>query len=125
MTIYNFSAGPAVLPLPVKQQIEADLYDWNGTGCSVMEVSHRSQEFKDLADDNERLARELLHISDDYAVMLIPGGARMQYSMLPINCSSPQGQAIYAINGHWGKMALQEAGRFTQVSTTAPVSHDV
>ncbi len=125
MTVYNFSAGPAALPMSVKQQIEAELYDWNGTGCSVMEVSHRSQEFKDMADENEALARELLNISDDYSVMLIPGGARLQYSMLPINISSPTGQAIYAINGHWGKQAIKEAGRFTQVSSTAPISEEV
>ncbi|WP_223788471.1 3-phosphoserine/phosphohydroxythreonine transaminase [Marinicella meishanensis] len=124
MTTYNFSAGPAVLPLSVKQQIEADLYDWRGTGCSVMEVSHRSQEFIDMATDNEHLLRELLNISDEYAVMLIPGGARMQYAMLPINCSTSNGHAIYAINGHWGKLAMQEAGRFTQVTTTAPVSQE-
>ncbi len=121
MTVYNFSAGPAALPLAVKQQIEAELYDWNGTGCSVMEVSHRSQEFKDMADENESLARELLNISDDYAVMLIPGGARLQYSMLPINVSSQQGSAVYAINGHWGKQAIKEAARFTQASSTAPI----
>ncbi len=125
MTVYNFSAGPATLPLAVKQQIEAELYDWNGTGCSVMEVSHRSQEFKDMADENEALARELLNISDEYAVMLIPGGARLQYSMLPINMSSQQGHAIYAINGHWGKQAIIEAGRFTQVSSTAVIDDQV
>lgn len=125
MTVYNFSAGPAALPLEVKQQIEAELYDWQGTGCSVMEVSHRSQEFKDMADENEALARDLLNISDDYAVMLIPGGARLQYSMLPINVSSQQGHGIYAINGHWGKQAIIEASRFTQTSTTAPISDHV
>ncbi len=125
MTVYNFSAGPAALPLPVKQQIENELYDWNGTGCSVMEVSHRSKEFTDMADENEALARELLNISDDYAVMLIPGGARLQYSMLPINISAATGQAIYAINGHWGKQAIKEASRFTQAVSTAPISDEV
>ncbi len=125
MTVYNFSAGPAALPLEVKKQIEAELYDWNGTGCSVMEVSHRSQEFIDMADENEALARELLNISNDYSVMLIPGGARLQYSMLPVNISSQQGSAIYAINGHWGKQAIKEAARFTQAVSTAPISNDV
>ncbi len=125
MTVYNFSAGPAALPVAVKQQIEAELYDWNGTGCSVMEVSHRSQEFKDMADENEALARELLNISDEYAVMLIPGGARLQYSMLPINLSSPEGHAVYAINGHWGKLAIKEASRFTQTTSTAEISEGV
>ncbi|TDR17522.1 3-phosphoserine/phosphohydroxythreonine transaminase [Marinicella litoralis] len=125
MTVFNFSAGPAALPLSVKQQIANDLYDWNGTGCSVMEVSHRSKEFTDMADENEALARELLNISDEYAVMLIPGGARLQYSMLPTNISSTDGQAVYAINGHWGKQAIKEAARFTQASSTAPISDEV
>lgn len=125
MTVYNFAAGPAALPLDVKQQIADDLFDWRGTGCSVMEVSHRSQEFVDMTDENEALARKLLNIPDDYAVMLIPGGARMQYSMLPINISSPQGHAVYAINGHWGKLAFLEGGRFTQAVTTAPFNNEV
>lgn len=125
MTVYNFSAGPAALPLEVKQQIESELYDWQGTGCSVMEVSHRSQEFKDMADENESLARELLNISDEYAVMLIPGGARLQYSMLPINISSQKGKAVYAINGHWGKQAIIEASRFTQTTSTAKIRKNV
>jgi phosphoserine aminotransferase len=125
MTVYNFAAGPAALPLEVKHKIAEELFDWNGTGCSVMEVSHRSKEFVAMADENEALARELLSIPDDYAVMLIPGGARLQYSMLPINISSTTGQAIYAVNGHWGKEAVKEAGRFTQIQTTAPISADV
>lgn len=125
MTVFNFSAGPAALPLSVKQKIADELYDWNGTGCSVMEVSHRSQEFTAMADENEALARELLLISDEYAVMLIPGGARLQYSMLPTNISSAEGKAVYAINGHWGKQAIKEAARFTQASSTAPISEQV
>lgn len=125
MTVYNFSAGPATLPLEVKRTIEQELYNWNGTGCSVMEMSHRSKEFTDMADENEALARELMNISDEYAVMLIPGGARLQYSMIPMNISSPKGQAIYAINGHWGKQAIKEGGRFCQASTTAPISDNV
>ncbi len=125
MNIYNFSAGPATLPLDVKKIIEQELYDWNGTGCSVMEVSHRSQEFTNMADENESLLRSLLKISDDYAVMLIPGGARLQYAMLPMNVSSTQGQAVYAINGHWGKEAVKEASRFCQASTTAEISASV
>ncbi len=108
--------------MAVKQQIADELFDWQGTGCSVMEVSHRSPEFVNLAEHTEQLARELIGISDDYAVMFIQGGARTQYAMLPMNLSSPQGQAVYAVNGHWGKLALKEGGRFTQAITTAPVS---
>lgn len=125
MSVYNFSAGPATLPLSVKKTIEQDLYDWNGTGCSVMEMSHRSPEFTAMAAENDALARRLLSIPDDYEVMLIPGGARLQYAMLPMNVSRPEGQAIYAINGHWGKQAIKEGGRFTQAVSTAPVSDEV
>ena len=124
MTIYNFSAGPAMLPLEVKQQIEAELYNWNDTGCSVMEMSHRSPEFTAMADENEVLLRKLLQVPEDYAVMLIPGGARLQYSMIPMNLSSAEGQAIYAVNGHWGKEALKEGARFCQATSTHPVSSD-
>jgi len=122
MTIYNFSAGPAMLPLEVKQRIEAELYDWNDTGCSVMEMSHRSAEFTAMAQENEVLLRKLLQIPEDYAVMLIPGGARLQYSMVPMNLSSAQGKAVYAVNGHWGKEAFKEGGRFCQAASVHPVA---
>lgn len=121
MTVYNFAAGPATLPLEVRQTIERELYDWEQMGCSVMEVSHRSAEFTAMADENEALLRELLSISDDYAVMLIPGGARMQYAMLPMNISSSNGKAVYAISGHWGKQAIKEAARFCQAVSTAAI----
>lgn len=106
------------MPQSVKEQIQAELYDWAGTGCSVMEVSHRSKEFMAMTDENESLAREILNISDDYAFMLIPGGARMQYAMLPMNISSAQGKAVYCINGHWGKLALKEGARFCEAKST-------
>lgn len=136
MTIYNFSAGPAMLPEEVKQRIELDLYNWNETGCSVMEISHRSSEFIAMAEENEQLLRSLLNINDTHAVMLIPGGARLQYSMLPLNLSSTSGKALYHINGHWGKEALKEAKRFCQAqslqqqagkrfNSIVPVSSDI
>lgn len=118
MPIYNFSAGPASLPATVKQQIKTDLDNWQNTGTSVMEVSHRSPEFKALMAENEALLRELLAISDDYATLLIPGGARLQYAMLPMNLSAPKQTTVYHVNGYWGWLAYQEAQKFSQVYTT-------
>lgn len=118
MTVFNFSAGPASLPAAVKQQLKNELDNWQGTGTSVMEVSHRSPEFKALMADNESLLRSLLNISDDYAVLLVPGGARLQYAMLPMNLSAPNRKTIYHVNGYWGFLAYQEAQKFSQVETT-------
>ncbi|KAA3638584.1 MAG: 3-phosphoserine/phosphohydroxythreonine transaminase, partial [Proteobacteria bacterium] len=118
MTHYNFSAGPAALPLAVKQQLKKELDNWQDTGSSVMEVSHRSPEFKALMADNEALLRSLLDISDDYAVLLVPGGARLQYAMLPMNLSAPDHRTVYHVNGYWGFLAYQEAQKFAKVVTT-------
>lgn len=118
MTVYNFSAGPASLPDGVKQQLKHELDNWQGTGTSVMEVSHRSPEFKALMADNEALLRSLLNINDDYAVLLVPGGARLQYAMLPMNLSAPDQKTVYHVNGYWGFLAFQEAQKFSQVQTT-------
>ncbi len=118
MTIHNFSAGPASLPAAVKQQLKSELDNWQNTGTSVMEVSHRSPEFKALMADNEALLRSLLGISDEYAVLLVPGGARLQYAMLPMNLSAPDRKTVYHVNGYWGFLAYQEAQKFSQVVTT-------
>ena len=118
MTIYNFSAGPASVPDGVKTQLKSELDNWQGTGTSVMEVSHRSPEFKALMADNDALLRSLLNISDDYAVLLVPGGARLQYAMLPMNLSAPDRTTVYHVNGYWGFLAYQEAQKFSQVETT-------
>jgi len=118
MTVYNFSAGPASLPADVKRQLKNELDNWRGTGTSVMEVSHRSPEFKALMADNEALLRSLLNISDDYAVLMVPGGARLQYAMLPMNLSAPDRTTVYHVNGYWGFLAYQEAQKFSKVQTT-------
>ncbi len=120
-SIYNFSAGPAALPSDVRQQIKNELDNWQNTGTSVMEVSHRSPEFKALMAENEVLLRDLLNISDAYATLLIPGGAQLQYAMLPMNLSAPDRTTIYHVNGYWGSLAYREAQRFSQIHiTTAP-----
>jgi len=86
--VYNFSAGPAALPLEVLETIRQDIPDWQGTGMSVMEISHRSKEFIDLAARCETNLRSLLSISDDYAVIWTQGGATLQMAMVPLNLST-------------------------------------
>ncbi|MBL4772522.1 MAG: aminotransferase class V-fold PLP-dependent enzyme [Alcanivoracaceae bacterium] len=80
--IYNFAPGPAMLPDSVKQQIIDDMPDWRGTGSSVMEVSHRGPDFRNLVTETELLIREILGVSDEFDILLCPGGARLQYSMI-------------------------------------------
>ena len=83
--VYNFSAGPAALPLEVLQRIQEDIPDWQGTGMSVMEVSHRGKEFVELAARSEATLRDLLAVPDDYSVLFPQGGATMQFGMVPMN----------------------------------------
>jgi phosphoserine aminotransferase len=117
--IHNFSAGPAALPETVLQQIRDDIPDWNETGMSVMEVSHRSKEFVELAAHAESNVRKLLGISDDYRVLFLQGGATLQFAMTALNLSSPDDTLDYVVTGAWGKKAAKEAARFGTVNTVA------
>ncbi|VAW38795.1 Phosphoserine aminotransferase [hydrothermal vent metagenome] len=110
--IYNFAPGPAMLPDSVKKQIIADIPNWRGTGSSIMEVSHRGAEFRNMVKETELLIREILNISDEYYILMTPGGARLQYSMMPMNFSSLTGKTMYFVHGHWGKSAIVEAQKF-------------
>ena len=120
--VYNFSAGPAALPLDVLEQIRADIPDWQGSGMSVMEVSHRGKDFVELAARSEANLRELLAIPDDYAVLFTQGGATLQMSMAPMNLAAPGAVADYVVTGSWGKKAAGEAGKFTTVNVAADAS---
>jgi len=124
MSIYNFSPGPAMLPEAVKQRIAEDLPNWRGTGVSVMEVSHRGPEFRQLVDETDALLGDLLNLPDNYRVLFMPGGARQQYSMIPMNFARPDQQAVYFVQGHWGKDAIGEAGKFCQAEPLMPYSKD-
>ena len=117
--VYNFSAGPAALPLEVLDIIRDDLPDWQGTGMSVMEISHRSPEFIELAARCEANLRELLGISDDYSVLFTQGGATMQMTMAPMNLCRSQDVADYVVTGSWGKKAAGEAGKFCKTNVAA------
>ena len=103
--VFNFSAGPAALPLEVLEQVNDDLYDWQGTGMSVMEVSHRGREFVELAARAESNVRKLLGVPDDYSVLFPQGGATMQMAMAPLNLAAPDDTADYVVTGSWGKKA--------------------
>ncbi len=117
--VYNFSAGPAALPLEVLDHIRNDLPDWLGTGMSVMEISHRSAEFVELAARSESNLRKLLGVSDDYAVLFPQGGATLQMAMVPQNLAAPGKTVDYVLTGSWGKKAAEEAAKFSRVNIAA------
>ena len=103
--IFNFSAGPATLPLEVLEQAKAELLDWNGRGVSVMEISHRSKAFIKVAEQAEADVRELLAIPQDYAVLFLQGGATQQFALIPMNLSAPDQTVDYLVTGQWSKKA--------------------
>lgn len=116
---YNFCAGPAILPEPVLQQARDEMLDWNNTGMSVMEMSHRSDEFVQIAETAEKDFRELAGISDDYAVLFMQGGASSQFSCIPLNLMGNKTSADYINTGIWSKKAIAEAKRYGDVNVAA------
>ena len=107
--VYNFSAGPAVLPEEVLKEDEEEMMDYQGTGMSVMEMSHRSAEFKAILADAEQNLRDIMNIPDNYKVMFIQGGGTLQFAMAPLNLLRKSGKADYVITGTWAKKAAKEA----------------
>ncbi len=119
MTIYNFGAGPAVLPKEVLQQAQAELIDWHGSGMSVMEMSHRGKEFTGIQAEAEADLRELMGIPANYKVLFLQGGAHLQFAMIPFNLLRGKGKADYVITGEWSKKAIAEAQKFCNVNVAA------
>jgi phosphoserine aminotransferase len=119
MTIYNFSAGPAVLPKEVLQQAQAELTDWHGSGMSVMEMSHRGKEYMGIQAQAEADLRELMGIPVNYKVLFLQGGASMQFSMIPLNLLRGKLSADYVYTGEWSKKAISEAKKFSYVNVVA------
>ena len=110
--VYNFSAGPAVLPEEVLKEAADEMLDYQGSGMSVMEMSHRSAAFEKIIADAESSLRRLMHIPDDYAVLFLQGGASMQFSAVPMNLAR-QGQTTnYAVTGQFAGKALAEGERW-------------
>ncbi|MFT3875607.1 MAG: 3-phosphoserine/phosphohydroxythreonine transaminase [Propioniciclava sp.] len=122
MRVYNFSAGPAMMPLEVLQRAQSELLDWGGSGMSVMEVSHRGKAFVACAAQAEASLRRVLGISDDYAVLLLQGGALGQFAALPLNLTAPGQRAAYLNTGDWSKKAIAEARRYCEVDVAADES---
>jgi len=101
--VYNFSAGPAALPLEVLERIREDIPDWHGSGMSVMEVSHRGKAFMEVAAKAEQDVRDLLAIPDDYSVLFLQGGATLQFAMAPLNLTQVGDTVDYVQTGSWSK----------------------
>ena len=116
--IYNFSAGPSMLPEPVLEEIAGEVLNYKGSGMSVMEMSHRSQVFQTIVDEAEADLRELMNIPDNYKVLFIQGGATLQFSMIPMNLMK-NGVADYIVTSGWSKKAYTEAKKFGKVNLLA------
>jgi phosphoserine aminotransferase len=117
--VYNFCAGPAAIPEAVLSQAKDELLDWRGRGLSVMEMSHRSEEMVSIASEAEADLRELMGISDDYAVLFLQGGASSQFSAVPLNLCEEGATVDYVNTGQWSKKAVKEAKRYANVNVVA------
>jgi phosphoserine aminotransferase len=117
--IFNFSAGPAIMPVPVLEEAQRDMLSLPGVGMSVMEISHRSKTFDEIIQGAESGLRELLNIPKDYAVLFLQGGASLQFAMVPMNFLSLDSSADYIVTGSWGKKAVKEAQKFGTVDLAA------
>ena len=116
---YNFSAGPATLPIEVLEQAQSEILDWNGTGVSVMEMSHRSKEFMEIAATAESDLRELLAIPNNYKVLFLQGGAHSQFAAIPLNLLRGKDSADYLDTGIWSRKAIAEASRYCKVNVVS------
>lgn len=116
--VYNFSAGPAVLPEEVLREAQAEMLDYKGHGMSVMEMSHRSSMFEEIIHEAETDLRELMGIPDNYKVLFLQGGGSLQFSMIPMNLMK-HGEADYIITGQWAKKAWQEAQKYGRANAVA------
>lgn len=117
--VYNFSAGPSMLPVPVLEKAAAQMLDYEGSGQSVMEMSHRSKVYGGIIESAEALLREVMNIPDNYKVLFLQGGASSQFAMVPMNLMTKSGKADYVITGQWAKKAYKEASRYGNANVVA------
>ena len=117
--IFNFSAGPAMLPAEVLARAGDEMLDWRGSGMSVMEMSHRGKEFMGIAAEAEKDLRELLVIPAGYKVLFLQGGATLQFAQIPMNLLRGKGKADYVVTGEWSKKAVKEAKQYCDVAIAA------
>jgi len=120
--VFNFSAGPATLPLEVLQQAQQEMTDWQGSGVSVMEMSHRGKEFMSIAAQAEADLRAVMSIPDNYKVLFLQGGASSQFAMVPLNIMGSATKADYLLTGHWSKKAVAEGKRYGDVNVAVDTS---
>ncbi len=117
--VYNFSAGPSVLPESVLKQAADEMLDYQGSGQSVMEMSHRSKTYDAIIKECEALLREVMNIPDNYKVLFLQGGASSQFAMIPLNLMNKSGKADFIITGQWANKAYQEASRYGEAHVVA------
>ncbi|MFZ5975499.1 MAG: 3-phosphoserine/phosphohydroxythreonine transaminase [Bacillota bacterium] len=117
--VYNFSAGPATLPLPVLEKVRKELINHENHGMSVMEMSHRSAMFEEIIQGAEATLRKLMRISDAYSVLFLQGGASLQFAMVPLNLMGKTGKADYVKTGMWAKKAIEQAKAYGEVNVVA------
>ena len=117
--VYNFSAGPSMLPEEVLKKAQTEMLEYGTSGMSVMEMSHRSKDYQDIIDSAEALVRELMHVPDNYKVLFLQGGGSTQFAMIPLNLASKNKKADYVITGQWAKKAAAEAERYITVNRVA------
>lgn len=122
--VWNFSAGPAALPPAVVERAREELPNWNGSGASVMEQSHRGKRFIAMAAQAEADLRSLLAIPDDFAVLFLQGGATQQFAQIPMNLAAEGDSADYVDSGHWSAKAISEAAAYVKVNVAASASDD-
>ncbi len=127
--VYNFGAGPAKLPYPVLEQIQAEFMDFREMGSSIIEISHRSKQFDELICETDELFTELVSLPDNYKVLYVHGGASMQFSAIPMNLlqRKPAGKALYFETGNFSRLAREEAEKFGEmitVASSADTNHD-
>ena len=122
--VYNFSAGPSMLPVEVLEKVQKDLLNYEGSGQSVMEMSHRSKEYQKIIDDAEADLRELMHIPDNYKVLFVQGGGTLQFAMVPLNLLRNSKKADYVLTGTWAKKAYKEACKYGDIRVIASSEDD-
>ena len=117
--VYNFSAGPSMLPLEALERAGAEITNYGGSGMSVMEMSHRSKAFQQIFDDTQAKFRRLMNVPEGYKVLFLQGGASSQFSMVPLNLIGKTGKADYAVTGNFSNIAYKEAQKYGQISLAA------
>lgn len=117
--VYNFSAGPSMLPEEVLKKAQSEMVEYGTSGMSVMEMSHRSKDYQEIIDSAEALVRELMNVPDNYKVMFLQGGGSTQFAMIPLNLGLKNKKADYVITGQWAKKAAAEAEKFITVNKVA------